>query len=208
MIGADHAVVYGHAVNAKGQMENVFMQRRAEDGNVQVVIAELGEMVVADDPDVRMLVLHNGRRYEGVPGTTEFRVTEFAEHGVPYRLPSLSPPNLAPRAMSFLDLMRSDEAEQVAEFQWRLGIPISTIILAILAVPLSRSQPRAGRYGRLAIGLLVFIIYLNMISAAKAWIEQGTITPALGIWWVHAVALAFALGLLAVQNGYPRRLFR
>ncbi len=208
MIGADHAVVYGNAVNALGQMEDVFMQRRAEDGNVQVVIAELGEMVAAADPDVRMLVLYNGRRYEGVPGTTEFRVIEFAEHGIPYRLPSLSPPNPAPRAMSFLDLMRSSRPEHVAEFQWRLGVPISTIILAILAVPLSRSQPRAGRYGRLAVGLLVFIIYLNMLSAAKAWIEQSTISPALGLWWVHATVLAFALGLLAFQSGYPRRLFR
>ncbi len=208
MIGADHAVVYGHAVNAKGQMENVFMQRRAEDGNVQVVIAELGEMVAADDPDLRILVLRNGRRYEGVPGTTEFRVTEFAEHGIPYRLPGLSTPDLAPRAMSFLDLMRSDDAEHIAEFQWRLGIPLSTIVLAILAVPLSRSQPRAGRYGRLGIGLLVFIIYLNMMSAAKAWLEQSIVPPVVGIWWVHASALLLAMGLLAVQSGYPRRLFR
>ena len=184
------------------------MQRRAEDGNVQVVIAELGEMVAVDDPDVRMLVLYNGKRYEGVPGTTEFRVIEFAEHGIPYRLPSLSPPNPAPRAMFFLDLMGSSEPEHIAELQWRLGVPISTIILAILAVPLSRSQPRAGRYGRLAIGLLVFIIYLNMLSAAKAWIEQSAISPALGLWWVHATVLAFALGLLAFQSGYPRRLFR
>jgi len=126
--------------------------------------------------------------------------------------------------MAFTDLMRSADPEHIAEFQWRLGIPLSTIILAILAVPLSRSQPRAGRYGRLAIGLLVFIIYLNMLSAAKAWIEQSTylnmlsaakawieqstISPALGLWWVHATMFLFAMVLLAVQNGYHRRLFR
>lgn len=110
--------------------------------------------------------------------------------------------------MAFADLLRSDEPQHIAEFQWRLAVPISTIILAILAVPLSRSQPRAGRYSRLAIGLLVFIIYLNMMSAAKAWIEQSTISPALGIWWVHGCVLLFAVGLLSVQNGYHRRLFR
>jgi lipopolysaccharide export system permease protein len=208
VFGPDHAVVYGHAVTPQGQMEKVFMQRMVDDGSVEVVIAEIGEMVESDDPDVRLLVLHDGRRYEGVPGTTEFRVIEFAEHGVPYRLPSVETSEPRPRAMAFLDLMRSEEPEHVAEFQWRLGIPISTIILAILAVPLSRSQPRAGRYGRLAIGLLVFIIYLNMMSAAKAWIEQSTISPALGIWWVHGCMLLFALGLLAVQNGYHKRLFR
>lgn len=208
VFGPDRAVVYGHAVRPDGQMEKVFMQRKVDDGSIEVVIAEIGEMVESDDPDVRLLVLHDGRRYEGVPGTTEFRVIEFAEHGVPYRLPSVKTSEPRPRAMAFLELMRSEEPEHVAEFQWRLGIPLSTVILAILAVPLSRSQPRAGRYGRLAIGLLVFIIYLNMMSAAKAWIEQSSISPALGIWWVHGCMLLFALGLLAVQNGYHKRLFR
>jgi len=207
-IGPDRAVVYGNSVTPEGGMENVFMQRQADDGSVEVVVADIGEMVESDDPNVRLLVLHDGRRYEGVPGTTEFRVIEFKEHGIPYRLPNLSAPEPKPREMPFFDLMRSDGAEYVAEFQWRLGVPISTIILAILAVPLSRSRPRAGRYARLAIGLLVFIIYLNMISVATAWIEQSVISPTLGIWWVHGSMLALTLGLLAAQNGYPKRLFR
>ncbi len=207
VLGPDRAVVYGNNVTPEGHLEKVFMQRLVDGGRIEVVTSEYGEMVESDDPNIRMLVLHNGRRYEGVPGTSEFRIIEFAEHGVPYKLPSLRTSEPRPRAMAFLDLMRSDEPEHIAEFQWRLGVPLSTIILAILAVPLSRSQPRAGRYGRLAIGLLVFIIYLNMMSAAKAWVEQSTISPTLGIWWVHATALSFALGLLAVQNGYHRRLF-
>jgi len=208
VFGSERGVVYGNAVTPEGRMEGVFMERQVEDGGIEVVISELGEMVDSDDPDVRLLVLYNGRRYEGVPGTTEFRVTEFAEHGIPYRLPSLKTSTPRPRAMAFADLMRSSDPEHIAEFQWRLGVPLSTIILALLAVPLSRSQPREGRYGRLAIGLLVFIIYLNMLSAAKAWIEQSTISPALGLWWVHASMFLFAMVLLAVQNGYHRRLFR
>lgn len=208
LLGPGKAVVYGQSVTPDGLMEKVFMQRSLADGVVEVVIAELGEMVESDDPDVRLLVLHNGRRYEGVPGTTQFRVVEFVEHGIPYRLPSLEPPDPRPRAMAFLELMRSDELAHVAEFQWRIGVPLSTIILAFLAVPLSRSQPRSGRYGRIAIGLLVFIIYLNMLSAAKSWVEQATISPALGIWWVHGVMLSFALLLLAAQNGWFRRLWR
>lgn len=208
LLGPDKAVVYGQSVTPDGLMEKVFMQRTMADGVVEVVIAELGEMVESDDPDVRLLVLHNGRRYEGVPGTTQFRVVEFVEHGIPYRLPSLEPPDPRPRAMPFLELMRSDQLAHVAEFQWRIGVPLSTIILAFLAVLLSRSQPRSGRYGRIAIGLLVFIIYLNMLSAAKSWVEQATISPALGIWWVHGVMLSFALLLHAVQNGWLRRLWR
>ncbi len=59
----------------------------------------------------------------------------------------------------------------------------------VLAVPLSRSQPREGRYGRIAVGLLVFIIYFNMLSAGKAWVEQGKVHPRSGIWWVHGALL-------------------
>lgn len=110
--------------------------------------------------------------------------------------------------MPFSQLLKSRELEHIAETQWRLGIPLSTIFLAILAVPLSRSRPRAGRYGRLAVGLLVFIIYLNMLSAAKAWIEQATISPALGLWWVHGCVLLLTVILFTAQNGWHRRLFR
>jgi lipopolysaccharide export system permease protein len=205
-VGPNNAVVYGERILPDGSMENVFLQRRVSDGNVEVVVAQRGEQVVFDDPDVRFLVLQDGRRYEGVPGTSKFRVVEFVEHGIPYRLPSLDSPDPTPRAMSLPRLMQAGELEHVAEMQWRIGIPLATIILGILAVPLSKTQPRAGRFGRLAIGLLVFIIYLNMLSAAKAWIEQGSVSPMLGLWWVHGCMLLLAFGMLGVQNSVHRRL--
>lgn len=204
--GSDNAVVYGERVTSEGVMEKVFLQRRLETGGVEVVIAERGEQRQTDDPDTRFLVLHEGRRYEGVPGTTSFRVVEFAEHGIPYRLPSLEPAEPEPRQMPVTALLRSTDVTEIAELQWRIGVPLSTLILGFLAVPLSRSRPREGRYGRLAIGLLVFIIYLNMLTAAKAWVEQGTVGPVLGMWWVHAAVLLLGLLLLGVQNGWHRRL--
>ena len=108
--------------------------------------------------------------------------------------------------MSFASLERAGTLEHIAEKQWRLSIPISTILLALLAVPLSKSRPRAGRYGRIAVGLLVFIIYYNMLSASQAWIETGEISPALGVWWVHGSMALLTLLLLAAQNGVHRRL--
>jgi lipopolysaccharide export system permease protein len=207
-VGPGSAVVYGERILPDGSMENVFLQRRIGDGRVEVVVAERGEQADSDDPDVRFLVLKEGRRYEGVPGTAQFRVVEFAEHGIPYRLPSLEPREPTPRAMTMPRLLQAGGLEHVAELQWRIGIPLATIILGILAVPLSKTQPRAGRYGRLAIGLLVFIIYLNMLSAAKAWIEQGSMSPLLGLWWVHGTVLLLALGILAVQNSVHKRVFR
>lgn len=205
---SDQAVIYGERVTEAGEMERVFLQRKVEGGGVEVVIAERGEQVDSEDDDTRLLILHNGRRYEGVPGTSRFRVVEFAEHGIPYRLPSLEATEPRPRAMTFSKLLKSREPEHVAETQWRISIPLSTVFLALLAVPLSKSQPRAGRYGRIAIGLLVFIIYLNLLNAAKAWIEQGAVSPLLGLWWVHGGIVLLTVGLLAFQNGWHRRIFR
>lgn len=208
VFGPDAAVVYGESVTADGEMQGVFMQRRIENGQVEVVVARRGEQIDSDDPNTRLLVLHDGRRYEGIPGTARFRVVEFAEHGIPYQLPSLQTPEPRARAMPFIDLMRSDELEHIAEMQWRVSVPLATIVLALLAVPLSRSRPREGRYGRLAVGLLVFIIYLNMLSAAQSWIEQATLSPGVGMWWVHGVMLLVTLLLLAYQNAWHKRVFR
>ena len=207
VIGPDRAVVYGERITPDGFMEGVFMQRRLEQDVVEVVIAKRGEQVESEDPDTRLLVLYEGRRYEGIPGTPRFRVIEFAEHGIPYRLPSLTSPELEPRAMRFSELRNSNDPEHIAERQWRLGVPISTVLLALLAVPLARSRPREGRYGRIAVGLLVFIIYFNLLSAAKAWTEEGTVPPFPGMWWVHGVIVLLILLLLGLQNGWHRRLF-
>ena len=184
------------------------MERRVSGDVVQVVVAKRGEQVESDDPNTRLLVLHEGRRYEGVPGTASFRVVEFVEHGIPYQLPSLRASNPKPRAIPFASLRTSSDLEHIAEMQWRLSVPIATVLLALLAVPLARSRPREGRYGRIAIGMLVFIIYLNLLSASKAWTEEGTISPALGLWWVHGCVVLFTLALFGLQNGWHRRILR
>ena len=207
-VGPRHAVIYCESISRRGVLHNVFLQRQLPDSDaIEVVVAQRGEQEESDDPDIRYLALYNGRRYEGVPGTTEFRVMEFAEHGIPYRLPSLDPPKLTPREMPIFSLLTSHDLKHVAELEWRLSVPLATIILGLLAVPLAKTQPRAGRYGRLAIGLLMFIIYLNLLSASKAWIEQGVVPPFIGLWWVHGVVLLLTLGLLAKQNAVFRRLW-
>jgi lipopolysaccharide export system permease protein len=206
--GSDGAVVYAQGVTEAGAVQNVFLQRRFETGRIEVVVAERGEQRETADPNTRYLVLYDGSRYEGIPGTTDFQIMQFGEHGIPYRLPSVEAPELDPEEMPTLDLLTPATTLEAAELHWRAAIPIATLILALLAVPLSRSQPRQGRYGRIAIGLLVFIIYFNLLSAGKAWLEQGTVALWVGLWWVHGLMLVLALLLLALNNGMLRRLRR
>lgn len=202
--GSDGAVIFSEQVDSNGVLSNVFLQRRDGD-TVEVVLARSGTQRVSDD-DTRYIVLSEGRRYLGVPGSNRFQVIEFAEYGLPYALPAAEIPKLKPEAMSTLDLLEVKDTLAIAELQWRLSVPISTLILALLAVPLSKSQPRQGRYGKLALGVLVFIIYFNLLGAAKVWVERGDLIPEIGIWSVHASMLLVALLLLAEQNGIFQRL--
>jgi lipopolysaccharide export system permease protein len=55
--------------------------------------------------------------------------------------------------------------------------------------------------------LLVFFIYFNLLSVGKAWLEQGKVPGSVGLWWVHALMLSFALAMLGFQNGVHRRVF-
>src|SRR6202000_2196053 len=60
--------------------------------------------------------------------------------------PITDPPEYSPVAASSMHLAFSRTAPDIAEFEWRLSTPLSTLLLGMLAVPLSRVQPRQGRY--------------------------------------------------------------
>lgn len=203
--GENGAVIFAEQVDEEGVLRNVFLQRRSED-TIEIVLAQRGRQRLGDDADTRFIVLTEGRRYLGIPGQTDFQIIEFREYGVPYLLPVAELPELDPEAMRSAALLGDSDPFAVAELQWRFSIPLATLVLALLAVPLSRTQPRAGRYGKLAVGILVFIIYFNLLGAAKVWVERGDIPPQLGIWSVHLIMFSVALLLFGAQNGWFNRL--
>ena len=129
--GAGGAVIYAEDVTESGGVENVFLQRRFDSGRIEVVVAERGEQRATDDPNTRYLVLYSGSRYEGVPGTTDFQIMQFGEHGIPYHLPSVETPELDPEEMPTLDLLTPATNLEAAELHWRAAIPIATLVLEI-----------------------------------------------------------------------------
>lgn len=198
--GQADAVVYAEEVTRDGRLKNVFVQRRA-DARVELVVAAEAWQRDTADPDVKMLVFSNGRRYEGEPGSPEFRIVEFAEHGIPYELPRSVPLNLEPEARPLADLLGSGEPADVAEIQWRVSMPLTALVLAFLAVPLAKSSPRQGRYAGLGAAVLIYVCYANLLGAAKVWLERGRMPTWIGMWWVHALVLLGAAVLLAVRFG-------
>lgn len=192
-------VIYPREVEGD-MLRDVFIEREHDD-RVVVIRAERGER--RQDPSTGQLsfVLYNGRRYEGRPGDARFSIAEFAEHGMPVRIEREESFVEPVETLPTTHLLGAGSPESRAELQWRLSAPLSLVVLALLAIPLSRTRPREGRYARLGIGLLLYITYANLLSIGRVWLERGLVPDALGVWWVHAVFAALALLLLAREAG-------
>ena len=78
-------------------------------------------------------------------------------------------------------------------------MPLSVMMLALLAVPLSRTTPRQGRYAKLFVAVMIYVIYNNLLGISNSWLEDGKVTAAVGMWWVHA-AMLFGVWLLLVNQ--------
>ena len=198
---AQEAVMYAESMSADGVLENVFVQRRINE-QVEVIVAERAWQSDSSEKNVKVLRFANGRRYEGEPGSPRFRIVSFVEHGIPFALPTAGPVEFEPESRQLTDLLGADDPYDMAELQWRISVPIAVLVLMVLAVPLSRSAPRQGRYGGLAAGVLIYIIYVDLLAAAKVWVEREQISVYLGLWWVHLLFLLVGLLLLARQFGY------
>lgn len=203
-LGEQKAIVYAERVSEDGNLSNVFVQLRAAD-EVTVIVAERAGQRSDPETGLRVLTFYNGERYEGVPGSSEFKMMRFAEHGIPFAASASGPGEVGPEAQTLAELLGAGTPAALAELQWRASTPLTLLILCLIAVPLSRSQPRQGRYANLAVAVLIYITYANLLGAARVWLEKGEIHPWLGLWWVHGLFLLLGLGLLQFQNRYLQR---
>lgn len=199
-------LIYAETIGEEGRrLHNLFAHGRDASGRAQVISAADGYQYTDAASGLRYLVLENGYRYEGVPGAPDFRVIQFEQHGFRIEERAIVPSRRALYALPTSDLWGSRKLNEIAELQWRLSLPVSAVLLGLLAVPLARANPRQGRYGRLFIGILVYIIYNNMMTVARSWLGKGLVAPWLGMWWVHLVMLALVLFLLDRHGKMPLR---
>ncbi|HTN48980.1 MAG TPA: LPS export ABC transporter permease LptF [Burkholderiaceae bacterium] len=207
--GADR-VFFVESVNFEdSQVRNVFVSMRSQ-GREGVIVAAKGEIEVAPNGD-RYLVLENGRRYEGRPGSAEYRTMEFDRYSI--RLEARPDRPLSERnarTKTAAELWAEPTSFARGEFMWRIGMPIAAFIVTLLAIPLAYTNPRVGRSFNLIIAVLVFAIYMNMLSTVQGWVAQERLSFGIGVWVVHAVVLLLVVALFArrvyLQRWWPKRL--
>jgi len=160
-----------------------------------VMVAARGFQETAENGD-RFLVLLNGRRYEGEPGSADYKIYEFQRYAMRIETMELRAPR-APTTKSAptISLLRDPVPANLAELSWRVGLPAAALILALLAIPLSFVNPRAGRSMNLLLALLIYMAYSNLLSITQASIVQSRVSFTVGVIGVHAVMLLILAAL-------------
>jgi lipopolysaccharide export system permease protein len=175
------------------RFKQLFVQRERE-GRLDIITAAGGDLKLIGDTQ-RILRLDDGFRVEGAVGARDFRMMHFErnEIRVPDREAKASLDDFD--AEPTLKLFNSPNPAASGELHWRLGTPIFAVLLALLAMPMARSEPRTPRYGRLIAAVLSYVVGMNLLIIGVSRIASGVVPSWLGLWWLHIPALAMAAWL-------------
>jgi lipopolysaccharide export system permease protein len=184
---ADRVFFLENIDTKSNRVSNIFVQS-VQNSKEGTMVAKEGVQETAPNGD-RFLVLLNGTRYEGIPGQADFKIVEFERYAVRIEAAELKEAQPNFKSFSTLYLLQNPTRWNLAELEWRIGLPLSALILALLAIPLSFVNPRAGRSMNLIMAIVIYMAYSNMVGVATTWVGQGKIGVVAGLWGVHGAML-------------------
>jgi lipopolysaccharide export system permease protein len=186
-------VVYAQNALPDGTLSNVFVERE-RSGRVEVALALRARHVVSPDGQNLTITLFDGERFEGVPGSAQFRILKhFTELTIPVQVPPLRDVAADLDAAPTRELIGAAALDRQAQLQWRIALPVMCLVLAVLAVPISHLRPRRGRLSRVWLAVLLFILYFYLLTYGRGAIERGALPAVLGLWWTHVVVVLTVL---------------
>ncbi len=193
------AVIFMEDISKDGKTMNNIFQRFNKDGSTHVDLARAARNV-RHDTGLDYMLFEKGHHYIGVPGESDYQIIEYAEYGVLIPAPKDRSYPLRVQALSTKELWNSDNPEHKAELDWRITLPVATLIIVMMALPLSQTTPRGGRYSKLALGILLYLIFSNLLGVGKAWISKGIVPYWIGTSWVHVLGV-ITLYILLRRSG-------
>lgn len=187
----------------EGWMNQIFisdvLRQKGKSIPVQTFAANAEQLRISSKGDQNYLVFKDGTRYEGQPGTAEYRITHFDTYAVRMENQASSPID-EPYTQSTLALIKSDRKIDKIELQWRISLVIIIPILSIIGLSLSQVNPRQGRFFKMLPAILIMILYLALLIWGRTGLEKGKLPMQFGLWWIHGIFLMLASLLFAQYN--------
>jgi lipopolysaccharide export system permease protein len=200
--GGKQVIYIGQSDVQKGTISNLFIYRNVN--NVpEIIVAPSGYQKIDKTTGATYIVLTDGHEYKGQLGQQDYQIVKFGDFAQRITNPVVvqQSESIDASNKTTWQLFQQPQPEDWAELQWRFSAPISVLVLAALAVAICYVPPRHGRFSKLFPAILLFIIYFNLLSASRSWLQQGSLSPWIGLWWVHIVFLILALGLIRWRDG-------
>ena len=200
MGGSDYTFIASDLDIEKGLHRGVFLQKNYGDkGRTEIIVAESALMPTLNPNQASQATFYTGYNYLLDERGRRDMTLKFKELVV--HLPNEEAEEKYRRkAETTLNLSKSSDPKDVAEYQWRITTPLATILLALIAVPLARSAPRESRFRNFGIALLSYIALFAMVSVLRTFIEQGKLGAIPGLW----TAYVLQAGLLVILVTQPR----
>ena len=183
----------------KTVMYNVFIA----DGDT-LMLAQRGSQYTSPDTGSRFLELHSGKRFDLSPESAALQVLEFEKYGVKIAEESEDRRKVRKDAVPTLELFGSDDPKYKAQLQWRFSLIVMVPLLVLIAFPLSKVNPRQGRFARMFPAIILFMVYISLLIAMRGMIEKNKISE-VGVWSLHVLYLLIGLGLMVGPELLRRR---
>lgn len=188
------------------EVRNIFVAQTSRD-QLTVVAAASGSIQTEANGD-RFLVLDRGRRYDGARDAPAYRLMEFERYGVRLEARAPGARDESAKVQDTLSLIENPTPQHQGELLWRISLPVSAVLLVLLAIPMSSLNPRVGRSVNLIVALLLYVTYNNLISISQAWVVQKKMEFGLAVWVVHAGLALLVAWLFRHRLVLPRRRWR
>lgn len=151
------------------QIRNVYLFQMTPQKQTKpsVITAEKGELIALPNGD-QVLNLKNTKRVEGTSVLPDFRITHFDEYQAYLGYQSAENTNDEVAELTLSQLIDLDSSSAKAELHWRITLILAVPLMALIAVPLSRVNPRQGRFAKILPALLLYLIYFLLQSSFKS----------------------------------------
>ena len=141
------------------------------------------------------LNFENGSMYQNIFNKDSSVITQFGE----LKIPAGKEVTIL-KGLSFSKLFDFSLKSSKSQMQWNISVPLTIFIFLLLAVSLSKVQPRQGRLSVVLPSIFIYILYLSLLILARDSTKDDIVISSDYIWFVHLFFLILGFFLLLKEQ--------
>ena len=190
-------MLFVNRMTAGGQMEGVFIYDSREMETPHTIYAKRGQLSYRQAQEAVFLQLYEGEVIRWGKEAGRLQTVEFKSYQVPLDIFGfLKGGGKTEKEMTLEELRAARATESVGsynynkasvELQQRFSLPLGTLLLCLIAMPLGLSPRHHGRTWSLVLGLVVFLVYYVILTGSLRLAAGARLNPSLAPWLPNAV---------------------